>query len=271
MAGLKERFESLINKDKFDAEFKNALKRHNFSVINKISDTLYELSSGTASFHVDIYDAKRQYDINKNDEQLEKVIRIIELQCVTESKMISFTNGQSLLRFIVMREDEIKQDYIYTDFVNGLKKVLVYTADDFALNMLNVNYMKKWGMPKEVLFSVADRNMCRLLDKAEIKEADLSDNVKAIEFNLPSKELCVSMMMCNEFRKVVYSRIGAKFLVLAPSREILLVLENITNNILEGLGNVIVNEYKKAKHPLSTNVFLYTPNDIQVVGRFSAD
>ena len=75
--------------------------------------------------------------------------------------------------------------------------------------------------------------------------------------------------MCNEFRTAVYEKLGAKFLVVAPSRENLLVLKNITNNILEGLGTVILSEYRKAKNPLTTDVLLFTPQEIQVAGRFS--
>ena len=88
-------------------------------------------------------------------------------------------------------------------------------------------------MPKEVLFSVADRNMCRLLMKADISESKLKEDVRALEFKLPNSELCVSLMMCNDFHRVVSDSFGPKFLVVAPSLDSILVLENNTNNILD--------------------------------------
>lgn len=272
LSGLKDKLsglKSLIVKDKFENELKNALKRHNFSVADKLSNTLYEIASGTSKFQIDVSSIKQEYDNAISDEAAEIIITRLEKEFVTESKMISFTNGQSLLRFLVMREEEISNDCLFTDFVSGLKKVIVYSSDDITLHILSETYLKKWSVPREVVFSVADRNMCKLLEKAQINESNLSESVKAIEFSLPNKELSVSMMMCNEFRKTVYKKLGAKFLVVAPSRESLLILENVTNNILEGLGTVIISEYRKSKFPLTTDVLLFTPYSIEIAGRFS--
>ncbi len=188
-----------------------------------------------------------------------------------ESRMVSFTNGQAFLRFVVMREKDVTEDMLYADFIPGLKKVIVYTADDCIIRRMTDSIFKRWGVPREVVFSVSDRNMCRLLNKAEIKETTLGDGIKAIEFELPSKSFSTAMMMCADFRKTVYKYMGAKFLVVAPSNENMLILENITNNILEGLGSVIVSEYKKAKSPLTTDVMLFTPNGIQIAGTFLPD
>jgi hypothetical protein len=151
-----------------------------------------------------------------------------------------------------------------------LKKVVVYTPDDGDLQLLTDANVKRWGVPREVLFSVADRNMCKLLEKAVITETILNET-KVLEFSLPNMELCVSTLMCNDFRKTVYKYFGAKFLTVAPSRDSLLVLENVTNNILEGLGAVIIDEYRKSGKPLTTDVLLFTRNSIETAGHFSVD
>lgn len=52
----------------------------------------------------------------------------------------------------------------------NLRRVICYTGDNVSARILDESYMKKWDVPKEVLFSVADRNMCRMLAKAEYTE-----------------------------------------------------------------------------------------------------
>ena len=258
-------------KERFDNLVKNALRRHNFSIVNKLSETHFEIASGTASFTADVKDIKTLYDQAGTEREMESLTAMLESAFITESKMISFTNAQTLLRFLVMREDEVKENYISGDFVGNLKKVVVYTADDVNLNFLDESYTRKWGVPREVLFSVADRNMCKLLEKAEIKESNLNEVVRALEFSLPGSELCVSMIMCNDFRKTVHKYFGAKFLVAAPSRENLIALENVTNDILEGLGAAIINEHRKSAYPLTTDILLFTQDDVETVGHFSVD
>ncbi len=266
---LAEKFGGLFVRDKFDAGFRNALKRRQFNIVSKRDDGQYEVSNGTVMFTVDVSDARAAYEKSRSDEELDMLINRLEHDCLTKGRMVSFTNGQEFLRLLIMRDKDVTPDMISADFVEGLKKVAVYTPDDEIIHFLDEDTLKKWGVPREVVFSVADRNMCRILSKAEIKEETLGDNIKALDFKISSPAFCSSLIMCNEFRSAVYEKLGAKFLVVAPSRENLLVLKNITNNILEGLGTVILSEYRKAKNPLTTDVLLFTPQEVQVAGRFS--
>lgn len=266
---LAEKFGGIFCRDKFEAELRNALKRRQFNIVSKQDDGQYEVSNGTVMFTVDVSEARAAYEKNRSDEELDMLINRLEHDCLTKGRMVSFTNGQEFLRLLIMREKDVTPDMISADFVEGLKKVAVYTPDDEIIHFLDEDTLKKWGVPREVVFSVADRNMCRILSKAEINEETLCENIKALEFKISSPAFCSSLIMCNEFRTAVYEKLGAKFLVVAPSRENLLVLKNITNNILEGLGTVILSEYRKAKNPLTTDVLLFTPQEIQVAGRFS--
>lgn len=270
MRKLLEKFTGLFGRDKFDSGFKNALKRQNFYITSKESDSVFEISNGSAVFKIDVGEARSIYEQTRSDEELDKLIRRLEQDFTTTGRMVSFTNGQEFLRLMLMREQDVDSSMISADFVDGLKKVVVYTPDDKIVHTLDEAALKRWGVPREVAFSVADRNMCRILARSEISEEVLSGGVKTLEFKVSCPEFCSSLLLCNEFRSAVYKRLGAKFLVVAPSRENLLVLQNITNNILEGLGTVILDEYRKAENPLTTDVLLFTPKDIQVAGRFSA-
>ncbi len=266
---LAEKISGLFSRDKFETGFRNALKNRQFDIVSKNDDDSYEITNGTVVFTVDAGEARAAYEKNRSDEELERLINRLEHDCLTKGRMVSFTNGQEFLRLLIMREKDVSGTMISADFVDGLKKVAVYTPDDEIIHFLDEDTLKRWGVPREVVFSVADRNMCRLLSKAEISEETLTGGIKALDFKIPSPAFCSSLIMCNEFRSAVYERLGAKFLVVAPSRENLLVLKNITNNILEGLGTVILSEYRKAKNPLTTDVLLFTPQEIQIAGRFS--
>ena len=51
----------------------------------------------------------------------------------------------------------------------------------------------------------------------------------------------------------------------------MIAVQEIPNNILSGLGEAVVKDYKWADNPLSTDVFYYTPSDITVAGHFNAE
>ena len=266
---LAEKFTELFSRDKFEAGFKNALKRQNYHIIEKESSTVYEISIGSAVFKIDVSEARQIYEETRSDEELDLLIKRLEMDFTTKGRMVSFTNGQEFLRLMLMREKDTDETMISADFAAGLKKVVVYSPDNEVIHHLDEATLRRWGVPREVAFSVADRNMCKILSNTEIEVETLNGGIKTLDFKTSCPVFCSSLMLCNEFRSAVYERLGAKFLVVAPSRESLLVLQNITNDILEGLGTVILDEYKKAKNPLTTDVLLFTPKEIQTAGRFS--
>ena len=211
MNGLMERLGGVFNKDKFDAELRNALKRRNFTVAGRNGD-VYDITDGKTVVKTDLAKLRREYESGAlTEEKLEELVRHVEKRCDMESRMGSFTNCQSFLRCVVMRERDVKSNMISADFVDGLKKIMVCTADDEELDILPESAMKQWAVPREVLFSVADRNMCRLLSRAEIKESEIADGVKVMEFELPCKHLAVSLMTCSDFRRVVGKNMGQEW------------------------------------------------------------
>ena len=96
-------------------------------------------------------------------------------------------------------------------------------------------------VPKEVLFSVADRNMCRMLAKAEYTEKKISCgiDINCLDFKAEGNDFTVALMMCSDFREFISSKIGSRFLAAAPSKNTLLVLSEVTNDVLERLGTAI--------------------------------
>ena len=266
---LTDKIGGIFVHDKFETEFRNILKNLHLHIISREGKNVYEIANGTASFRFDAAKARAAYEKNPTDEKLVRISRRLEKEVATKSRMISFTNGQEFLRLMPMRDKDVKRNMISADFVEGLKKVVVYTPDDETIFYLDEATLKRWSVPKEVVFSVADRNICRLLSKAEINEEELPGGITALEIKTGAETFGSALMLCNDFHPVVKNKFGEKFLVVAPSRENLLVLKNLTNDVMKGLGTVVLSEYRKAKNPLTTDVLLFTQQDVKVAGHFS--
>ncbi len=269
MSKMIDKINNLFVKDKFDSAFRNAMKKHNYIITSVTDDGVYSIKAGTAEFKISTKDARRAYENDGSQETFDKHIKSLEKLCEMKSRMVSFTNAQAFLRFVIMKDTEVKPHMLAADFAEGLKKVVVCTPDNIRVTFLSEEYTKRWAVPKEVLFSAADRNMCRILEKAKITEGMLIDKIKVLEFNVQAKRFASALIMCNDFHRIAEKYLGKKFLVVAPSAESFLVLENITADILENLGQVILKEYKNAEHPLTTDVLLFMPDSVKIVGDFS--
>ena len=256
-------------KDKFDSELKNALRGHNLSVKDKKSDSLYVFTDGTASCTADVSRLRREFLKTGNSEKTEQFVLHIKNEIAMERRMVSFTNAQEFLRFVAVKKDKVTAKMISADFAGDICKVIVCSSDDTTLHYLDESFLKKWAVPKEVMFSAADRNMGRILARIEMNPTFICEGVRAIEPEPECKSLTASLMMCNDFRKAVSRHIGDRFFLIAPSADSLIAFENITPELIKSMGKAVMSKYRSADHPLTTDLLMFTADDVKTAGSFS--
>ncbi len=262
--GVLNKLNNIFSKNKFEAELKSEVKNLGFSISYTDNPNEILLSNDVSSFNVDLYNIRNA----KTPEEASKYIEVIKSECDMRKRLVSFTNAQNFLRFLAVDSKEITKSMIYTDFVGDIKKVMVYTNDNERLFFLDNKIIEKWAVPREVLFSVADRNMSVILNSAELKTNEITNGVNGLEIVSQNNMLTSSFMMCGNFRNIIHKRFGPKFLVLAPSRNNMMILDNITNNLLEKLSTVVVKDYRHSEFPLTTDVLLFLPDTIKIAGHF---
>lgn len=239
--------------------------------LKKRSDDYCVISGGNETLSFDISAEKYEFARTKDPAAAERLTQRITAEFSVLERLESFTNGQEFLRFVVMRSDEIKSGMISTEFAGNLCKVICITGDNKHIRLLDEKCMKKWDVPKEVLFSVADRNMCRLLAKTELPVSSISigRGIKCLDLKAEDSRLTASLMMCSGFHREVSRIMGHRFLVAAPSKDNIVVIGEVTNNVLERLGSAIVGEYRWASAPLTTDIFLFSSSGVEIAGHFS--
>lgn len=259
----------LFIKNNFYKQLKNCLSKKNFQIDKKIKDDLYEISSGNVSLVIDTCDARRDYDYGKNSETLDNLLLRIEHDFTAKSKLVSFHTAQQSLRVLLMRDEDIKDNYITSDFLENIKKVVVFSTDNNNIYPLDSEYLKKWGMPKDVIFSVCDKNMCDILRAGNLQVSVIAGMIKVVEFTSVCENLRASLLTCSSFKKHISELLGSRFLVVIPSASSILAVEDVRNDIIETFGQVVVDNYVNSKSKLSTDVYLYGANGISVAGRFN--
>ena len=254
----------------FEKAFRYSLHQKNFEVRQKISEDIFEVSCENINFHVDVTEIRRFYG-KRDNAAFERFLLQIELDFASKRRLVSFANAQNSLRCLLMRGDELDEDWISSPFVEEVNflKILAFTADNENIIPLSLDYIKKWSVPRDVLFAVADRNMCEILRKTELYVSTIAGKIKVIEFPVENTKLRAAMMLCSNFRKLVSEKLGTRFLVIAPSRESMLAVEDVTNDVIECFGPVVLQEYQKSESKLSTDVFLFSPKGISIAGKFN--
>lgn len=254
--------------DRFNWTFKKILKGKGFKITREISENNVEVTSGMVSFTVDVGEARKEFRATKKTEKLEQLLLQMELDFTSKYRLVSFHNAQGCMRLMLSPSERVEEDWVSMDFISGLKKVIAFSTDNANVFPLSAGYLKKWGVPKEVLFSVADRNMCSILRKSGLHVSTISGKIKLIEFETENKCLCAALMTASDFRRTIAERLGPRFLIIAPSASSLVAIEDVTNNIIEAFGPVVLEEYSVSADKLTTEVFLFSPSGVITAGKF---
>ena len=256
----------------FQKTFQDMLRQKNCEIKQKISADAYVIAFGRSEFKLDTSAARHAYEKDRDISVLETVIRRMETDHLLEDRLDNFANAQTGLRCLLVPEHESGEGWMEVPFSDNirLKKRLMYAGSEENIFPLGTAYLKKWGVPKEVLFAVADRNMCDLLRKTELYVSTIAGKIKVVEFHTENVRLRTALMACSNFKKLVSEKLGVRFLVLAPSQESMLAVEDVRNDVIECFGPVVLKEFEKSAAPLSTDVFLFSQNGISVAGKFRA-
>ncbi len=251
----------------FNSILRTALRKNGFLLKRMISENEIEVLKEGISFCADVSAARDEYLKSRTLLQLDALMAKLGLEFAIKYKLTSFQTAQGALRHLLVREEDLEEGWIWGNFVGGIKKILAF-ADGENIYPLDVSHLKKWGVPKDVLFAVADKNMSEMLKKTSLHSCVVAGKVKAVDFSIQPLKLKASFMLCSNFQKLVSEKLGARFLVFAPSQEYMLAVEEIKNNIVESFGTAIVEQYLKSGNKLSTEVFLFSPSGISAAGRF---
>lgn len=254
----------------FNSDFKTLLNNKKYTISKKSGKNQYQITIGSTTLSVDTTAAREEYDASENKlEVVKKLLSQIDHEFTIKFKLSSLQSARNCLKTILMKAEDIKQENICSDFIDGIKKVVVFQTDDNKIYPLDSKYLKQWGMPKEVIMGICDKNMCDLLRSSDPQISVIAGKIKVIEFNNIQEDVRASVVACSNFKKIVSNLLGSRFLVVIPSNDSILAVEDVNNDVIQIFGPIVMNEYNKSTSRLSTNVYIYNSTGISVAGRFN--
>ncbi len=262
-AGSEARFNKLL---------RTSLKKNRLVIDKQLSEDYYNISNGSGVLGFDTSILKYSYGKAKSQKVIDEFIEKVLLDFEILERMVSFTNGQEFLRFTIMQAIDIKEGMIYDNFIGDMKRVVCYTSNGKNARPIYEDCLVKWDVPREVVFSVADRNMCRMLKKASANKESFTLNynhINSVEFNDENSEIISAFMVCSDFLDYATPILSSNFLAVSPSKDTLILLSDIDKRLhkesLVQLKDVVTKEYSWATYPLTTEILRYTIKGVEAI------
>ena len=91
----------MLYADRLTKELKNVLKRLGMKIVSRNGD-VFEITDNHVTFKADMSGYRDFEDISADD--IERIVVRLQKEAEAESRMVSFTNGQAFLRYILLPE-----------------------------------------------------------------------------------------------------------------------------------------------------------------------
>lgn len=242
-------------KDKFDRNLTSALKQKGIHITNK-NENIYFFKLEDDEVKSNVKALRESFETNGNadfegfaDEILSDIKLAHELEL--------FMNAQFFLYPLTVKEEEITDEMIALPFSGKIFKAVFCMNESEKIVPLDKEYLKKWNMPKEALFTVADRNLGKMFSKVTTSFTEITNGVKAVEFEYNGSIPVSSMILCSGFKDYVAENIGECFLAAIPSEKTLFAVQDISEKLISDLKNAVYKEYEWADNPVSTDIYRF--------------
>ena len=260
----------LITNDKLSKKFNRLvraeLRRHGLEITSQRDDFCY-ITDGEGELSFSMADEKIAYSCSRSEDDVRAFADRVKADFEMDKRMVSFTNGQNFLRITAMHQGEIGQGMIAADFVGGMKKVLCMTSDDRHARLVYEDILTEWDVPPEMLLSVADRNMSRLMTSQRLSCGTLDRGLRYAQLG-GTDDFNAALMMCNGFYGYISPVVGTRFLLIAPSKDTVIAMTEPPFNVGAKFRDMVTEHNRWSSDPLTTNVYLYTSQGVEVVTHF---
>lgn len=252
--------------NRFNRLVRTELRRYGLEITSQRDDYCI-VTDGESDLSFSMSEEKLAFARSRSEDEVRAFAERVRGDFAVDERMVSFTNGQNFLRLTAMHAGEIKRGMISADFEGGIKKVLCITSDDKHARIVYDDILADWDVPPDLLLSVADRNMARLLTPERIASGTLFGNIRYAEIRAQD-EISPALMMCSGFYGYMAPLVGNRFLLIAPSKDTIIAVTEPASNVGKRFRDIVTEHNRWSSDPLTTNVYLYCPRGPEVITGF---
>jgi hypothetical protein len=226
---------------------------------------LYKVRVGGVDLDVSLANVARNYE---RDGDPEGVLQFA--QHVAEFRPEDDPPWEKAKPFLVWVAEPSNQDFgttVRDPVTKQVVRVLVRTDEAVKkLSWVTAATVAAWGVPEKEVRSAADANLSRVLQGTRIEILDVK-GMKLGMIPVPSA-LKASVIFAPDFKRLVSRELGWPVLVVIPCRDFLYVWAEKDRGLLDRVGGVVQEEYRKSGYPITTEVLRISDEGIKAIGRF---
>jgi hypothetical protein len=225
----------------------------------------------TYRVHVNGWDVTARLDnIRRNaerDQDPDAIRRFVDTVLETgASPQPPWSEASTLLFWSAEPRDREFGDTIRFVVTDEVSRVLTLTdAEQSKVTGVTPDMCDEWGVTAEHAAEIASRNQDRLLAGIELETTDIGGDALGMVPLGPAYKS--SVIFAPSFRRLVEPALGWPVLAVLPCRDFIYVVAD-GSPLLGRIGLVVVEQFRSAGYPITTEVLRISDDGIDAIGHF---
>lgn len=259
--------DSGINEIVFEI-FRANLEKNGLSVSSVDPDGLIRVRHGETILAVSLENVTRNYERDKDETAITDLVQTILNTNTT--KLAGWDEVRDHVYVSLLPLKSLIGDPIYQPVTMVFGKVYVLAGNN-KLTFIDYSELERWKITQDELAAQADKNADLLVEQASI-ESGLVEGRKLGMVQHPYASLKTALLFAPSFRKKAEPGFGFPFYAVMPVRDFCYIFsEEDFEFFTSRIGKVIVEEYKKSRYPLTTEVLKFEEDGVDAVGEYPVD
>lgn len=198
------------------------------------------------------------------------VVRFVEILLGAPTDPQPWSNDRSRIYFALEPSDYAEKPDIYTPVSDRIDRLpVLYDADRGAVAFVSKNMIAEWQVTLDDVVAAANRNLAQAMAETKVEYQEI-DGVRLgmLGSVLPFK---ASLILAPNLKEMAASILGWPLYAVAPDRNFLFLWDATHNELVNRIGPTVVEEYRNAPYPLSTEVYLISDEGVSTIGAFPVD
>jgi hypothetical protein len=253
-------------------EFTAQLAKHGIAIDSIDDEGLVHIQRGGSDLKISLYNVRKNYARDNDKRHIQELVEtIVDYNGVGEGLPSDWETARpDIFASLCPRDDFDFHDVLHHPLTEEVEKIYLYTGDDRHTWVAPRN-LEDWNITEENLTQQANANADRLLSETEIEIQEI-DGHKLGCFNTSRPDLKASLLLAPSLRDRILADFGFPFFAVVPVRDFCyLFSEADSEYLLARLGPTVVDEYQDSGYPVTTEVWRFSDEGIQAIGRYPID
>jgi hypothetical protein len=241
--------------------FLEDLRARGITVQREMADGRFVLAMNGFTLTPSLDNVQREFNQTHDPEVVHRFVRSLADSWPPD---LTWMQAKANLLYIVEPASMDVGDSIQAPVAGRVIKVLQhYDPKRGELRMIGPDNLKRWNMSRQLVDSLAEHNMAKLIGGKNLRISE-GGPVHFAMLDSPDAPSQASLFSSDYFRKVMKSTLGLPVFVALPDRGTLLIFPASSRSQITHLRKDLLNAYKTNSHPITTEIFEVSNSGIRV-------